>query len=150
MSSLMERNIDKKQKILYNSYRKKKRGNKMRWINKIKNLWRRLFKKGPSEEEVLEQFLKIISPLKIVKTYKNAIVIQNAIDGDWGDIWDFSLWETKGVIGWTIIDHWEPGEKHEKPVIMITDVYEYGDGSYGVDVENRIDLGFQDGYWLII
>lgn len=122
----------------------------MRWINKIKNLWRRLFKKGPSEEEVLEQFLKIISPLKIVKTYKNAIVIQNAIDGDWGDIWDFSLWETKGVIGWTIIDHWEPGEKHEKPVIMITDVYEYGDGSYGVDVENRIDLGFQDGYWLII
>ena len=122
----------------------------MRWINKIKNLWRRLFKKGPSEEEVLEQFLKIISPLKIVKTYKNAIVIQSAIDGDWGDIWDFSLWETKGVIGWTIIDHWEPGERHEKPVIMITDVYEYGDGSYGVDVENRIDLEFQDGYWLII
>lgn len=122
----------------------------MRWINKIKNLWRRLFKKAPSEEEVLEQFLKIISPLKIVKTYKNAIVIQNAIDGDWGDIWDFSLWETKGVIGWTIIDHWEPGERHEKPVIMITDVYEYGDGSYGVDVDNRIDLGFQDGHWLII
>lgn len=122
----------------------------MRWINKIKNLWRRLFKKGPSEEEVLEQFLKIISPLKIVKTYKNAIVIQNAIDGDWGDIWDFSLWETKGVIGWTIIDHWKPGERHEKPVIMITDVYEYGDGSYGVDVDNRIDLGFQDGHWLII
>lgn len=122
----------------------------MRWINKIKNLWRRLFKKGPSEEEVLEQFLKIISPLKIVKTYKNAIVIQSAIDGDWGDIWDFSLWETKGVIGWTIIDHWEPGERHEKPVIMITDVYEYGDGSYGVDMENRIDLGFQDGHWLII
>ena len=122
----------------------------MRWINKIKNLWRRLFKKAPSEEEVLEQFLKIISPLKIVKTYKNAIVIQSAIDGDWGDIWDFSLWETKGVIGWTIIDHWEPGEKHEKPIIMITDVYEYGDGSYGADVENRIDLEFQDGYWLII
>lgn len=122
----------------------------MHWINKIKKLWRRLFKKGPSEEEVLEQFLKIISPLKIVKTYKNAIVIQSAIDGDWGDIWDFSLWETKGVIGWTIIDHWEPGERHEKPVIMITDVYEYGDGSYGVDVENRIDLEFQDGYWLII
>ena len=122
----------------------------MHWINKIKNLWRRLFKKAPSEEEVLEQFLKIISPLKIVKTYKNAIVIQSAIDGDWGDIWDFSLWETKGVIGWTIIDHWEPGEKHEKPVIMITDVYEYGDGSYGVDVENRIDLGFQDGCWFMV
>lgn len=122
----------------------------MRWINKIKNLWRRLFKKGPSEEEVLEQFLKIISPLKIVKTYKNAIVIQNAIDGDWGDIWDFSLWETKGVIGWTIIDHWKPGERHEKPVIMITDVYEYGDGSYGVDVENCIDLGFQDGHWYMV
>ena len=122
----------------------------MRWINKIKNLWRRLFKKAPSEEEVLEQFLKIISPLKIVKTYKNAIVIQSAIDGYSGDIWDFSLWETKGVIGWTIIDHWEPGERHEKPVIMITDVYEYGDGSYGVDAENRIDLWFQDGHWLII
>ena len=122
----------------------------MHWINKIKNLWRRLFKKTPSEEEVLEQFLKIISPLKIVKTYKNAIVIQNAIDGDYGDIWDFSLWETKGVIGWTIIDHWEPGERHEKPVIMITDVYEYGDGSYGVDAENRIDLWFQDGHWFII
>ena len=122
----------------------------MHWINKIKNLWRRLFKKTPSEEEVLEQFLKIISPLKIVKTYKNAIVIQSAIDGDWGDIWDFSLWETKGVIGWTIIDHWEPGERHEKPVIMITDVYEYGDGSYGVDVENRIDIEFQVGHCLII
>ena len=122
----------------------------MRWINKIKNLWRRLFKKAPSEEEVLEQFLKIISPLKIVKTYKNAIVIQSAIDGDWGDIWDFSLWETKGVIGWTIIDHWEPGERHEKPVIMITDVYEYGDGSYGVDVDNRIDLEFQDGCWYMV
>ena len=122
----------------------------MHWINKIKNLWRRLFKKAPSEEEVLEQFLKIISPLKIVKTYKNAIVIQSAIDGDWGDIWDFSLWETKGVIGWTIIDHWEPGERHEKPVIMITDVYEYENGTYGADVENRIDLWFQDGYWLII
>ena len=122
----------------------------MNWINKIKNLWRRLFKKAPSEEEVLEQFLKIISPLKIVKTYKNAIVIQSAIDGDYGDIWDFSLWETKGVIGWTIIDHWEPGERHEKPVIMITDVYEYGDGSYGVDVENRIDLEFQDGCWFMI
>ena len=122
----------------------------MRWINKIKNLWRRLFKKAPSEEEVLEQFLKIISPLKIVKTYKNAIVIQSAIDGYSGDIWDFSLWETKGVIGWTIIDHWEPGERHEKPAIMITDVYEYGDGSYGVDAENRIDLWFQDGNWLII
>ena len=122
----------------------------MHWINKIKNLWRRLFKKAPSEEEVLEQFLKIISPLKIVKTYKNAIVIQSAIDGDWGDIWDFSLWETKGVIGWTIIDHWEPGERHEKPVIMITDVYEYGDGSYGVDAENRIDLEFQDGCWFMV
>ena len=62
----------------------------MHWINKIKNLWRRLFKKKtPSQEEILEQFLKIISPLKIVKTYKNAIVIQSAIDGDWGDIWDF-------------------------------------------------------------
>ena len=122
----------------------------MHWINKIKKLWRRLFKKAPSEEEVLEQFLKIISPLKIVKTYKNAIVIQSAIDGDWGDIWDFSLWETKGVIGWTIIDHWQPMEKHEKPVIMITDVYEYGDGSYGADVENRIDLEFQDGHWFMI
>lgn len=122
----------------------------MHWINKIKNLWRRLFKKAPSEEEVLEQLLKLISPPKIVKTYKNAIVIQSAIDGDWGDIWDFSLWETKGVIGWTIIDHWEPGEKHEKPAIMITDVYEYENGSYGADVENRIDLWFQDGYWYMV
>lgn len=122
----------------------------MNWINKIKNLWRRLFKKAPSQEEMLEQFLKLISPPKIVKTYKNAIVIQNAIDGDWGDIWDFSLWETKGVIGWTIIDHWQPMEVHEKPAIMIVDVYEYENGSYGADMENRIDLGFQDGHWLII
>ena len=122
----------------------------MNWINKIKNLWRRLFKKAPSQEEMLEQLLKLISPPKIVNTYKNAIVIQNAIDGDWGDIWDFSLWETKGVIGWTRIDHGEPGKRHEKPVIMITDVYEYGDGSYGVDVENRIDLEFQDGHWFMI
>ena len=122
----------------------------MKWINKIKNLWRRLFKKAPSQEEMLEQFLKLISPPKIVNTYKNAIVIQNAIDGDWGDIWDFSLWETKGVIGWTIIDHWESMEKHEKPVIMITDVYEYENDTYGADMENRIDLWFQDGYWLII
>ena len=121
----------------------------MRWINKIKSLWRRLFKKAPSQEEILEQLLKLISPPKVVKTYKNAIVIQNAIDGDYGDIWDFSLWETKGVIGWTIIDHWDPGERHEKPVIMITDVYEYGDGSYGADVDNRIDLWFQDGHWYI-
>ena len=75
----------------------------MNWINKIKNLWRRLFKKAPSQEEMLEQFLKLISPPKIVNTYKNAIVIQNAVDGDWGDIWDFSLWETKGVIGWTLV-----------------------------------------------
>ena len=122
----------------------------MNWINKIKNLWRRLFKKAPSQEEMLEQLLKLISPPKIVNTYKNAIVIQNAIDGDWGDIWDFSLWETKGIIGWTIIDHWQPMEVHEKPVIMIVDVYEYENGSYGVDMENRIDLGFQDGHWLII
>ena len=122
----------------------------MNWINKIKNLWRRLFKKAPSQEEMLEQLLKLISPPKIVNTYKNAIVIQNAVDGDWGDIWDFSLWETKGVIGWTIIDHWQPMEVHEKPTIMITDVYEYGDGSYGVDVENRIDLEFQDGYWYMV
>lgn len=78
----------------------------MHWINKIKNLWRRLFKKkAPSEEEILEQLFKLISPPKVINTYKNAIVIQNAIDGD---IWDFSLWETKGVIGWTIIDHWKP------------------------------------------
>ena len=122
----------------------------MNWINKIKNLWRRLFKKAPSQEEMLEQLLKLISPPKIVNTYKNAIVIQNAIDGDWGDIWDFSLWETKGVIGWTIIDHWQPMEVHEKPAIMIVDVYEYENGSYGADMENRIDLGFQDGHWLII
>ena len=122
----------------------------MNWINRIKNLWRRLFKKAPSQEEMLEQLLKLISPPKIVNTYKNAIVIQNAIDGDWGDIWDFSLWETKGIIGWTIIDHWQPMEVHEKPVIMIVDVYEYENGSYGVDMENRIDLGFQDGHWLII
>ena len=121
----------------------------MKWINKIKDLWRRLFKKAPSQEEMLEQFLKLISPPKVVNTYKNAIVIQNAIDGDWGDIWDFSLWETKGVIGWTIIDHWQPKEVHEKPVIMITDVYEYENGSYGADVENRIDLWFQDGSWYI-
>lgn len=122
----------------------------MNWINKIKDLWRRLFKKAPSQEEMLEQLLKLISPPKIVNTYKNAIVIQNAIDGDYGDIWDFSLWETKGVIGWTIIDHWQPMEKHEKPVIMIADVYEYENGSYGADMENRIDLGLQDGHWLII
>ena len=122
----------------------------MNWINKIKNLWRRLFKKAPSQEEMLEQLLKLILPPKIVNTYKNAIVIQNAIDGDWGDIWDFSLWETKGVIGWTIIDHWQPMEVHEKPTIMITNVYEYENGSYSADVENRIDLGFQDGHWLII
>lgn len=122
----------------------------MNWINKIKNLWRRLFKKAPSQEEMLEQFLKLISPPKIVNTYKNAIVIQNAIDGDWGDIWDFSLWETKGVIGWTIIDHWQPMEVHEKPAIMITNVYEYENGSYEADMENRIDLGLQDGHWLII
>ena len=122
----------------------------MRWINKIKKLWRRLFKKAPSEEEILKEIFKLISPPKVVNTYKNAIVIQNAIDGDYGDIWDFSLWETKGVIGWTIIDHWKPMEKHEKPVIMITDVYEYGDGSYGVDAENRIDLGFQDGCWFMV
>ena len=122
----------------------------MNWINKIKNLWRRLFKKAPSQEEMLEQLLKLISPPEIVNTYKNAIVIQNAIDGDWGDIWDFSLWETKGVIGWTIIDHWQPMEVHEKPAIMIVDVYEYENGSYGADMENRIDLGFQDGHWLII
>ena len=122
----------------------------MNWINKIKNLWRRLFKKAPSQEEMLEQLLKLISPPKIVNTYKNAIVIQNAIDGDWGDIWDFSLWETKGVIGWTIIDHWQPMEVHEKPAIMIVDVYEYENDSYGADMENRIDLGFQDGHWLII
>lgn len=122
----------------------------MNWINKIKNLWRRLFKKAPSQEEMLEQLLKLISPPKIVNTYKNAIVIQNAIDGDWGDIWDFSLWETKGVIGWTIIDHWQPMEVHEKPTIMITNIYEYENGSYGADMENRIDLGFQDGHWLII
>ena len=122
----------------------------MNWINKIKNLWRRLFRKAPSQEEMLEQLLKLISPPKIVNTYKNAIVIQNAIDGDWGDIWDFSLWETKGIIGWTIIDHWQPMEVHEKPAIMIVDVYEYENGSYGADMENRIDLGFQDGHWLII
>ena len=122
----------------------------MRWINKIKSLWRRLFKKAPSQEEILEQLLKLISPPKVVKTYKNAIVIQNAIDGDYGDIWDFSLWETKGVIGWTIIDHWQPMEKHEKPVIMITDVHEYENGSYGADVENRIDLEFQDGHWYMV
>ena len=122
----------------------------MNWINKIKNLWRRLFKKAPSQEEMLEQLLKLISPPKIVNTYKNAIVIQNAIDGDWGDIWDFSLWETKGIIGWTIIDHWQPMEVHEKPAIMITNVYEYENGLYGADMENRIDLGFQDGHWLII
>lgn len=122
----------------------------MNWINKIKSLWRRLFKKTPSQEEMLEQLLKLISPPKIVNTYKNAIVIQNAIDGDWGDIWDFSLWETKGVIGWTIIDHWQPMEVHEKPVIMITNVYEYENGSYGADMENRIDLGFQDGHWFMV
>ena len=122
----------------------------MNWINKIKSLWRRLFKKAPSQEEMLEQLLKLISPPKIVNTYKNAIVIQNAIDGDWGDIWDFSLWETKGIIGWTIIDHWQPMEVHEKPAIMITNVYEYENGSYEADVENRIDLEFQDGHWLII
>ena len=122
----------------------------MRWINKIKSLWRRLFKKAPSQEEILEQLFKLISPPKVVKTYKNAIVIQSAIDGDYGDIWDFSLWETKGVIGWTIIDHWQPMEVHEKPAIMIVDVYEYENGSYGADMENRIDLGFQDGHWLII
>lgn len=122
----------------------------MNWINKIKDLWRRLFKKAPSQEEMLEQLLKLISPPKVVNTYKNAIVIQNAIDGDYGDIWDFSLWEAKGIIGWTIIDHWQPMEKHEKPVIMITDVYEYENGSYGADVENRIDLWLQDGHWLII
>ena len=122
----------------------------MNWINKIKNLWRRLFKKAPSQEEMLEQLLKLISPPKIVNTYKNAIVIQNAIDGDWGDIWDFSLWETKGIIGWTIIDHWQPMEVHEKPVIMITNVYEYENGSYGADVENRIDLWFEDGHWYMV
>ena len=122
----------------------------MNWINKIKSLWRRLFKKAPSQEEMLEQLLKLISPPKIVNTYKNAIVIQNAVNGDWGDIWDFSLWETKGVIGWTIIDHWQPMEVHEKPVVMITNVYEYENGSYEADMENRIDLGFQDGHWLII
>ena len=122
----------------------------MNWINKIKNLWRRLFRKAPSQEEMLEQLLKLISPPKIVNTYKNAIVIQKAIDGDWGDIWDFSLWETKGIIGWTIIDHWQPMEVHEKPNIMITNVYEYENGSYGADVEHRIDLGFQDGHWFIV
>lgn len=31
----------------------------MKWINKIKNWWRRLFKKAP------EQFLKLISPPKV-------------------------------------------------------------------------------------
>lgn len=122
----------------------------MNWINKIKKLWRRLFKKAPSQEEMLEQLLKLISPPKIVNTYKNAIVIQNAVDGDWGDIWDFSLWETKGVIGWTIIDHWQPMEVHEKLAIMITNVYEYENGSYEADIENRIDLWLQDGHWLII
>lgn len=75
----------------------------MKWVNKIKNLWRRLFKKAPNQEEMLEQFLKLISPPKVVNTYKNAIVIQSTIDGDWGDIWDFSLWDTKGIIGWTLV-----------------------------------------------
>lgn len=46
---------------------------------------------APNQEEMLEQFLKLISPPKVVNTYKNAIVIQSTIDGDWGDIWDFSL-----------------------------------------------------------
>lgn len=142
----------------------------MKWVNKIKNLWRRLFKKAPSQEEMLEQFLKLISPPKVVNTYKDAIVIQNVIDGDWGDIWDFSLWETKGIIGWTMIDHWEsiendfdpieyeePEEAYQlyldifkKPKIMIATVYEYENGNYGIDMKNRIDLWFQDGHWYMV
>lgn len=138
----------------------------MKWINKIRNLWRRL----TSQEEILEQFLKLISPPKVVNTYKNAIVIQSAIDGNWGDIWDLSLWETKGVIGWTMIDHWESIENDfdstkykeseeayqlyldilKKPRIMIANVYEYENGLYGVDMENRIDLWCQDGHWYMI
>ena len=142
----------------------------MKWINKIKNLWRRLFKKAPSQEEMLEQFLKLISPPKVVNTYKDAIIMQDMIEGDWGDIWDFSLWKDKGVIGWTMIDHWEPMENNfdpteyeepeeayqlyldtlKKPKIMIANVYEYDNGSYGIDMENRIDLWFQDGHWYMI
>lgn len=138
----------------------------MKWINKIKNWWRRLL----GQEEMLKQFLKLISPPKVVNTYKDAIVIQDMIEGDWGDIWDFSLWETKGIIGWTMIDHWEPMENNfdpteyeepeeayqlyldtlKKPKIMIATVYEYENGNYGIDMENRIDLWFQDGHWYMI
>lgn len=38
------------------------------------------------------------------------------------------------------MDNNRPLETNEKPVIMITDVYEYENGSYGADVENRIGL----------
>lgn len=144
----------------------------MKWINKIKDWWRRLWKKPTSEELVGELLNQIFAGLSIniVNTYKDAIVIQNMVEGDWGDIWDFSLWKDKGVIGWTMIDHWEPMENNfdptkyeepeeayqlyldtlKKPKIMIANVYEYDNGSYGIDMENRIDLWFQDGHWYLI
>lgn len=142
----------------------------MKWINKIKNWWRHLFKKDSVEEQVEQALNKFATQLfrmaKPVNTYKDAIVIQDTLEGDWGDIWDFSLWESKGIIGWTMIDHWGPfnpedyedpekayqiyKEAMEKPKIMITNVYEYEDGTYGINMENRTDLWFHDGLWYLV
>lgn len=153
----------------------------MKWINKIRSWWCKLWGKPDPEEqarELLDQafdkFANLVMGIglsgDIVNTYKNAIIIQNIIDGDWGDIWDFSLWENRGIIGWTMIDHWKPineyfdpneyedpeeayqmyQETMKKPKIMIADVYEYKNGSYGINMKNRIDLWFQDGTWYLI
>lgn len=131
----------------------------MKWINKIRSWWCKLWKKPDPEEQVREilnqafdKFADLLLSGGVVNTYKNAIVIQDAIEGDWGDIWDFSLWEDRRVIGWTMVDHWSSKYKEmiEKPRIMIADVYEYDNGSYGVDMESGIDLEFRDGHWYLV
>lgn len=150
----------------------------MKWINKIRSWWCKLWGKPDPEEQVKELLnqafdkfaTQLFSMAKPINTYKDAIVIQDIIDGEWGDIWDFSLWEDRGIIGWTIIDHWKPIDEYfdpseyedpeeayqmykeamEKPKIIIADVYEYENGTYGIDMENRTNLWFQDGHWYTI
>lgn len=119
-------------------------------------------------EKILKKLFRHRKNARVITSiYENVLVIccQVTDKKRKEDIWDFSNWESKGIIGWTTVGNYKPFNPEEwrdpderaraekiwnSNMIFFGTVYGFSDGSYQLDLSDVLKIYFEDGQWLII